>query len=69
MDAVDHMKTIQKWSDTSIREFRDLESLASSFCCPFVTTTGACYNDANIAASWARYWRQEIQRYITPTVR
>src|SRR6267143_2242721 len=64
MDAVDHMKTIQKWSDTSIREFRDLGVFGEQLLLSIRYDNWSVYNDANLAALWADYWRQEIQRYI-----
>jgi hypothetical protein len=64
MDAVDHMKTLQKWNDTSIREFRDLGVFGEQLLVSIRYDNWSVYNDANIAATWARYWRQEIQRYI-----
>ena len=64
MDAVDHMKTIQRWNDTSIREFRDLGVFGEQLLLSIRYDNWSVYNDANIAATWARYWRQEIQRYI-----
>jgi hypothetical protein len=64
MDAVDHMKSIQKWSDTSIREFRDLGVFGEQLLLSIRYDNWSVYNDANVAAAWARYWRQEIQRYI-----
>jgi hypothetical protein len=64
MDAVDSMKTIQRWTDTSIREFRDLGVFGEQLLLSIRYDNWSVYNDANIAASWARYWRQEIQRYI-----
>jgi hypothetical protein len=64
MDAVDHMKTLQRWTDTSIREFRDLGVFGEQLLLSIRYDNWSVYNDANIAAAWARYWRQEIQRYI-----
>ena len=64
MDAVDHMKTLQKWSDTSIREFRDLGVFGEQLLLSIRYDNWSVYNDANLAALWADYWRQEIQRYI-----
>jgi hypothetical protein len=64
MDAVDHMKSIQKWSDTSIREFRDLGVFGEQLLLSIRYDNWSVYNDANVAAAWARFWRQEIQRYI-----
>jgi len=64
MDAVDHMKTIQRWTDTSIREFRDLGVFGEQLLLSIRYDNWSVYNDADIAASWARYWRQEVQRYI-----
>jgi hypothetical protein len=64
MGAVDHMKKIQNWNDSSIREFRDLGVFGEQLLLSIRYDNWGVYNDANIAASWARYWRQEIQRYI-----
>ena len=64
MDVVDHVKKIQGWTDSSIREFRDLGVFGEQLLLSIRDDNWGSYNDANIAASWARYWRQEIQRYI-----
>src|SRR6266851_2270776 len=47
-----------------IREFRDLGVFGEQLLLSIRYDNWSVYNDANIAASWARYWRQEIQRYI-----
>ena len=64
MDVVDHVKKIQGWTDSSIREFRDLGVFGEQLLLSIRYDNWGSYNDANIAAAWARYWRQEIQRYI-----
>jgi hypothetical protein len=64
MGAVDSMKSLQKWNDTSIREFRDLGVFGEQLLLSIRYDNWSVYNDANLAASWADYWRQEIQRYI-----
>jgi hypothetical protein len=64
MDAVDHLKKIQGWTDISVREFRDLGVFGEQLLLSIRYDNWGSYNDANLAKSWARYWRQEIQRYI-----
>ena len=64
MDAVDSMKSLQRWNDTSIREFRDLGVFGEQLLLSIRYDNWSVYNDANLGASWADYWRQEIQRYI-----
>jgi hypothetical protein len=64
MDAVDHLKKIQGWTDISVREFRDLGVFGEQMLLSVRFDNWGSYNDANLAKSWARYWRQEVQRYI-----
>ena len=64
MDVVDHLKKIEGWTDISAREFRDLGVFGEQLLLSIRFDNWGSYNDANIAKSWARYWRQEIQCYI-----
>ena len=64
MDAVDHMKTLQRWTDTSIREFRNLGVFGEQLLLSIRYDNWSTYNNPNIARAWARNWRPEIQRYI-----
>jgi hypothetical protein len=64
MDAVDHMKTIQRWTDTSVRDFRDLAVFGEQLLLSIRYDNWSVYNNPDIARAWARNWRPEIQRYI-----
>lgn len=64
MDRVETMRTLQGWGDASILHYRDLarfgERLLLSIRLDLWTDTA----DPERAASWARFWREEVQGYI-----
>jgi len=49
MDAVDSMKSLQKWNDTSIREFRDLGVFGEQLLLSIRYDNWSVYNDADPA--------------------
>jgi len=65
MDRVDNMKQLQGWNPTNVTHFRDLAVFGEQL---LLSIRYGSWNDPNIgaqnAANWARYWREEIQRYI-----
>jgi hypothetical protein len=64
MPRVEAMKTLQGWSDTSVVHFHDLGVAGEQLLLSIRFGTWATTNEAAPAASWARFWRPEIQRYI-----
>jgi hypothetical protein len=64
MDGVDTMKTLQGWTDVTVREFHDLGEFGEQILLSIRYGAWSIVNDPVQAANWARYWRPEIQRYI-----
>ncbi len=64
MDCVDTMKTLQGWTDVSVREFHDLAEFGEQIVLSIRYGNWNRVNDPAQAANWARYWRPDIQRYI-----
>jgi hypothetical protein len=64
MGAVDSMKRLQGWTDTSVVHFRDLARFGEQILLSARFGNWAAINDRAQAANWARYWRSEIQGYI-----
>jgi hypothetical protein len=64
MDVVDAMKTLQGWTDVTVREFHDLGEFGEQILLSIRYGAWSIVNDPVQAANWARYWRPEIQRYM-----
>jgi hypothetical protein len=65
MGAVDSMKRLQGWTDTTVTYFNELAITGERILLSI--RYGDWVDIENIqqqAANWARYWRPEIQRYI-----
>lgn len=65
MGAVDCMKKLQGWSDTTVTHFHELAVTGERIL--LSVRYGDWINIENIeeqAKNWARYWKPEIQRYI-----
>jgi hypothetical protein len=63
MDAVDVMNRIQGWSDVSALHYRDLAVFGEQLLLSIRFGDWAGVSDANRAAHWATYFRQEVQQY------
>ena len=64
MEAVDAMKTLQGWTDTSVIHFRDLAVFGEQILLSVRYGTWATQTNPMAAVAWARFWRQEVQGYI-----
>lgn len=64
MDRVDNMKTLQGWTDDSVREFHDLAIYGEQILLSGRYGNWSVVDEPAQAANWARYWRPEIQAYI-----
>ena len=64
MGIVDSMKTLQGWTDTSVRYFRDLGVFGEQLLLSIRYGNWSDINDELSAKNWANYWRFAIQGYI-----
>jgi hypothetical protein len=64
MGQVDTMKKLQGWTDTSITHFRNLAVFGEQILLSIRYGDWIDINDQDVAKTWARYWRPEIQNYI-----
>jgi hypothetical protein len=64
MGAVDSMKSVQGWTDTSIIYFHDLAVFGEQILLGIRFGHWSEINDPASAKIWARYWRAKIQGYI-----
>ena len=64
MDAVESMKTLQNWTDTSILHFRDLGIFGEKILLSIRWGAWTSEIHPEKAANWARYWRAEVQGYL-----
>ncbi|HJW92884.1 MAG TPA: hypothetical protein VJ901_04640 [Thermoanaerobaculia bacterium] len=64
MGAVDSVKRLMGWSDTSVTYFHDLATDGEMILLSVRFGDWSRVNDDEQARSWAQYWRPEIQRYI-----
>ena len=66
MGPVDTMKSLQGWSDVSVMHFRDLAILGEQLLLAIrhEDWSDTAVRTAADAASWAIYWRSEVQSYI-----
>ncbi|MFF5294188.1 hypothetical protein [Paractinoplanes globisporus] len=63
MDAVDGMNRLQGWSDVSVLHYRDLAVFGEQLLLSIRYGDWPSVSDADRAANWARYFRQEVQQY------
>src|SRR4030095_3896184 len=65
MGAVDSMKKLQGWTDTTVTHFHDLSVTGERI---LLSVRYGDWVDLNNtqeqAKNWARYWKPEVQRYI-----
>lgn len=64
MGIVDGMKTLQGWTDVSVRYFRDLGVFGEQLLLAIRYGNWSDINDELSAKNWANYWRFAIQGYI-----
>lgn len=64
MGQVDTMKKLQGWTDTSITHFRNLAVYGEQILLSIRYGDWNEINNQDIAKTWARAWRPEIQGYI-----
>ncbi len=64
MATVDTMKTLQGWSDTSVRYFRDLAVFGERLLLTLRWGDWSDISDAVSAQNWANYMRSAIQGYV-----
>jgi len=64
MGAVDSMKRLQGWTDTSVRWFRDLARFGERILLSIRYGNWSDINEQDDARAWLRYWKAEIQGYI-----
>jgi len=64
MGAVDSMKRLQGWTDTSVRWFRDLARFGERILLSIRYGNWSDVNEQEDARAWLRYWKAEIQGYI-----
>ena len=64
MGAVDSMKKLQGWTDTTVSHFRDLAVFGEQIVLSVRYGDWVDMYDQEVARTWARYWRPEIQSYL-----
>jgi hypothetical protein len=64
MGAIDAMKRLQGWTDTSVSQFRDLGVFGEQILLSVRYGDWIDVNDQEQARNWARYWKPEIQSYL-----
>lgn len=64
MEKVDCMKNLQGWDKTSVNYYHDLAVFGEQLILSIRYTNWNSINQANFAAGWADFWRNEIQSYI-----
>jgi hypothetical protein len=64
MPQVDTMKTVQGWTDVGVGHFRDLGAYGEQLLLSIRYGNWIDVNDEDVAKSWARYWRPEVQSYL-----
>ena len=64
MGAVDDMRRLQGWGDTTVTHFHELAEYGEQLLLSIRYGDWIDINDQELARNWARYWRPEIQRYI-----
>lgn len=64
MGGVDAMKRLQGWTDTSAIHFRDLGVFGERLLLSIRYYAWMNENDQEVARTWARFWRPEVQSYL-----
>jgi hypothetical protein len=63
MEAVDGMNRLQGWSDISVLHYHDLAVFGEQLLLSIRFGDWPSVSDADRAANWARYHRQQVQQY------
>lgn len=64
MNRVDAMKSVQRWTDSSVLHFSNLGNFGERILLSVRYGAWSTVNDPAQAANWARFWRQELQGYM-----
>jgi hypothetical protein len=64
MGAVDSMKKLQGWTDTSVIHFRDLARFGERILLSIRYGNWSAISDQDHAKAWLRFWKEEIQGYV-----
>lgn len=64
MDRVDHMKTLQNWTDVSVVHFHDLAEFGEHLLLSIRWGSWSRQIDSAVAVAWARVFRPQVQGYI-----
>lgn len=64
MDAVDVMKKLQGWSDSSVLHFRNLAVFGEQILLSIRLGAWNDVHNSNQAANWAKFWREPILSYM-----
>lgn len=64
MDRVDAMKKLQGWTDVNVLHFRNLGVFGEQVLLSIRYGAWSETNDPKQAATWARFWRAEVQGYV-----
>jgi hypothetical protein len=64
MSRVDAMRRLQGWGDVSIQHYRDLATFGEQVLLSIRFGDWTQVTDPGQAASWARFWRREVEGYI-----
>jgi len=64
MDRVDAMKRLQGWGETNVMHFRDLGVYGEQILLSVRFSRWSEIADAELAAVWARFFKNQIQGYI-----
>ena len=64
MARVDAMRRLQGWGDTSIQHYRDLATYGEQVLLSIRYGDWGEVTNADQAATWARFWRAEVEGYI-----
>jgi hypothetical protein len=65
IDSVEAMNHLQGWTDVPVRQFHELAVLGEQLLLSIrIGEWGEEAGDREQAANWARYWREELERYL-----
>lgn len=64
MNRVDAMKSVQRWTDSSVLHFSNLGIFGERILLSVRYGAWSTANDPARAANWSRFWRQELQGYM-----
>jgi|GEM_PF-1101519 len=64
MSRMDAMRRLQKWGDVSVLHFNDLTRFGERILLSIRYGNWLAHSDQEIARTWARFWRPEVQGYL-----